>query len=104
MGMDVFRFTGENKSVVGRQQIIDELEVIYRTYVKEKVPLPWLLRKSWLPLIVSHLSHPSSVVRFLALGASRALTLVLRTLYPSFRVKALQSELYHFGFYTAQKR
>jgi glycosyltransferase involved in cell wall biosynthesis len=102
--LSVFRFTGENKSVVGRQQIIDELEVIYRTYVKEKVPLPWLLRKSWLPLIVSHLSHPSSVVRFLALGASRALTLVLRTLYPSFRVKALQSELYHFGFYTAQKR
>ena len=98
--LSVFRFTGENKSVVGRQQIINELEIIYRSYVKEKVPLPWLLRKCWLPLVVMNMGHSSAAVRFFSLGASRAITMFLLAIYPPFRVKALQSELYHFGRYS----
>ena len=95
--LSIYRFTGENKSVVGGQKIIDELDRIYREYVKEVVPLPFLLRKVWLPLVLTNACHSSLLIRFASLRASRAVALVLLALYPSVRVRALQREFHGYS-------
>lgn len=95
--LGVFRFTGENKSVTGKNKIIDELDSIYRDYVKEVLPLPLLLRACWLPLVLIHVRHRSQFVRIVALGASRGLALILLMLYPRVRVRALQREFYEYS-------
>ncbi len=95
--LSIYRFTGENKSLVGGKKIIDELERIYREYVREVVPLPFLLRKLWLPLVLANIRHPSSLIRFISLRASRLVALVLLTFYPSVRVRALQKEFHGYS-------
>jgi len=95
--LSVYRFTGENKSMLGRQKIIAELDSIYRTYVKEPVALPSLLRKVWLPLVLTNMRHPSQLIRLASLTASRAFAMVLLALYPRERVRALQREFYEYS-------
>ena len=95
--LSVYRFTGANKSMLGRQKIIDELDVIYREYVSETIPLPHLLRKWWLPLVLANLRHPSALMRLISLGASRAVAMVLLVFYPRVRVRALQREFYEYS-------
>ena len=95
--LSVYRFTGANKSMVGRQKIIDELDSIYREYVRERVPLPMLLRKWWLPLVLANMRHPSALIRLISLGASRAIAMILLLLYPRVRVRALQREFYEYS-------
>jgi hypothetical protein len=95
--LSVYRFTGQNKSVVGKQKIINELDVIYRYYVKEAVALPLLLRKWWLPLVLTNMRHSSSAVRMLSLGGSRMIAMALLVFYPRVRVRALQREFYEYS-------
>jgi glycosyltransferase involved in cell wall biosynthesis len=95
--LSVYRFTGANKSMVGKEKIINELDTIYQEYVHEPVALPMLLRKIWLPLVLANVRHPSSLIRLLSLGASRAVAMVLLTLYPHARVRALQREFYEYS-------
>jgi glycosyltransferase involved in cell wall biosynthesis len=95
--LSVYRFTGENKSVVGRQKIINELDIIYRYYVKETVALPLLLRKWWLPLVLTNIRHSSSAIRMLSRGGSRLIAMGLLIFYPKVRVRALQREFYEYS-------
>lgn len=95
--LSIYRFTGENKSVVGGQKIIDELDRIYREYVREVIPLPLLLRKLWLPLVLTNVRHSSSLVRFISLRASKAVALGLLAFYPKVRVRALQKEFHGYS-------
>jgi glycosyltransferase involved in cell wall biosynthesis len=95
--LSVYRFTGANKSMVGKQKIIDELETIYRAYVDERAPLPFFLRKIWLPLVLVNVRHPSRVLRFVCLTASRVVAMGLLAVYPRERVRALQREFYEYS-------
>lgn len=95
--LSVYRFTGYNKSVIGRQQIIDELDKIYRSYVKEAIPLPLLLRKCWLPLVLANRDNPSTLRGLASLGVSRGIAMVLLASYPRARVRALQREFYGYS-------
>lgn len=95
--LSVYRFTGANKSMVGKQKIIAELDTIYREYVSEPVALPGLLRKIWLPLVLANVRHPSALVRLVSLTASRGVAMLLLALYPRERVRALQREFYEYS-------
>ncbi len=95
--LSIYRFTGANKSMVGKHKIIAELDTIYREYVKEPVALPMLLRKVWLPLVLTNIRHSSSLIRSISLGASRGVAMVLLVLYPRERVRALQREFYEYS-------
>ena len=97
--LSTYRFTGANKSMVGKQKIIAELDTIYQEYVSEPVALPGLLRKFWLPLVLANVRHPSSLVRSLSLTASRAVAMVLLAIYPRERVRALQREFYEYSIW-----
>lgn len=95
--LSTYRFTGANKSMVGKHKIIEELDRIYREYVSEPVALPMLLRKIWLPLVLANVRNPSSLIRLVSLGTSRAFAMVLLALYPHERVRALQREFYEYS-------
>lgn len=95
--LSTYRFTGANKSMVGRHKIIAELDTIYREYVREPVALPMLLRKVWLPLVLTNVRHSSSFIRSVSLAASRGVAMVLLALYPQERVRALQREFYEYS-------
>ncbi|MEO8614652.1 MAG: glycosyltransferase family 2 protein [Luteolibacter sp.] len=92
--LSVFRFTGANKSTVGGQRIISELDSVYGAYFDEAVSLPYLLRRFWLPLVVANLESRSSMVRLIVTGISRAVTMILSIWYPRVRVKTLQRDFY----------
>ena len=94
--LSVNRFTGTNKSILGKQGIINELDVIYRTYVHETFPLSSVLRKLWLPLVRTHKDHSSAAVRAVSRALSRGVSLALKSVYPRDRVKLLQDELYMY--------
>ncbi len=93
----MYRFTGNNKSVVGGKYIINELDQVYRAYVKEVVPLSLLLRKCWLPLVLKGREDPSSLCGIASLGASRGVALFLLASYPRVRVRALQREFFSYS-------
>lgn len=95
--LSTFRFTGANKSTVGGNKVLDELDTIYRAYFEEVIPLPSLLRKWWLPLVKTSMCHSSSLVRFLCKSVSRAVTATLKIAYPPARVRSLQQDFYHHG-------
>lgn len=95
--LSVYRFTGDNKSVVGRKKIIDEVDAVYRQYVHESVPLPALLRKIWLPLVLAGERLGNPLARFGARTFSRGVALLLLTFYPRARVRALQDEFYGYS-------
>lgn len=97
--LSVYRFTGNNKSVLGKQKIVEELDEVYRCYVKESIPLPLLLRKCWLPLVLAYQEHPSSLRGLVSLGVSRGVALALLATYPRFRVRALQREFYSYSIW-----
>lgn len=93
----VFRFTEDNKSSVGGYKIISEIEEIHRSYFKELVPLPYMLRNFWLPAVRVHSRHRSGLIRFCCRITSRGITMMLLALYPRARVRALQRDFYHYG-------
>ena len=95
--LSVYRFTGENKSLLGGGRILNELEGIYKEYVKEAIPLTLLIRKGWLPLILAHAIQPSTFLGLISLWASRGVALVLLTVYPRARVRALQREFHGYS-------
>lgn len=97
--ISVNRFTGANKSVVGKERIMDELDTIYRAYMKDRVPLTFWLRKMWLPLVRTHKEHRSALVRIGSRVLSRALSLSLHTVYSRDRVRVLQDEYYMYGMW-----
>ena len=69
--LSIYRFTGDNKSVVGRQKIINEVDSIYRKYVPESIALPGLLRGLWLPLVLNGKRHANPLVRNVSTAFSR---------------------------------
>lgn len=95
--LSTFRFTGANKSTVGGKKVLDELDIIYRAYFEEIIPLPVILRKWWLPLVESSMHHKSSVVRATCRVVSRSVTASLKLAYPPARVRSLQQDFYHHG-------
>ncbi len=95
--LSVYRFTGENKSLLGGGKILNELEGIYREYIRETVPLTLLIRKGWLPLVLAHARQHSTFPGLVCLWASRGVALVLLTVYPRARVRALQREFHGYS-------
>ena len=95
--ISVFRFTAANKSSVGGQKIVSELDAVYRAYFKEAVPLPYVLRKWWLPVVRVRVRHRAGWIGLCSRITSHGITLILLTLYPRARVRALQRDFYHFG-------
>ena len=92
----VFRFTGTNKTTEGGDKTIKEMTRIYQSYHTEWIPLPKLLLCIWLPLVEIAMSRRSLLLRMPAHLVSRFATLLLRTFYPSKRVRALQRDFYHY--------
>jgi glycosyltransferase involved in cell wall biosynthesis len=92
--LSVYRFTGENKSMTGGRKIIAELDDIYRSYIKDAVPLTFWLRNVWLPLVCVTKRHQSPSVRLCCHLASRAIGLGLLLTYPKDRLRAMQREFY----------
>jgi hypothetical protein len=95
--LSVYRFTGENKSVVGKQKIIAEIARIYTTYVKEPLPLPKLLTSVWLPLVLASEPKSSAITRIPLRLASRLVAAVTMLVYPRERVRGLQKEFYSYS-------
>lgn len=97
--ISVNRFTGSNKSVVGKEKVMDELDVIYRAYSPERIPLTFWLRRAWLPLVRSHKEGRSALVRASSRFLSRGLSVSLHALYSRDRVRVLQDEYYMYGMW-----
>lgn len=95
--LSINRFTGENKSLVGRGKIIAELDTLYRTYARRGNSLTFWLRQIWLPLVLAHTRGRSAVVRASARAASRSVTLLLRLLFFRQPVQLLQKEFYRYA-------
>jgi glycosyltransferase involved in cell wall biosynthesis len=95
--LSINRFTGDNKSLVGKRKIIGELDTLYRTYGGRRAPLSFWLRKVWLPLALAHARHPSRFVRASSLPSSRAVTLLLRLIFSTQPVQILQKEYYRYA-------
>lgn len=95
--LSINRFTGENKSLVGRGKIVLELDAIYRSYERKHTSLSFWLRKVWLPLVLTQLRHRSRVVRTFSRLTSRAITLLLRLRFPDDSVRILQKEFYRYS-------
>lgn len=95
--LSINRFTGDNKSLVGRARIVAELDEIFRSYKGRHAALSRWLRRLWLPLVLTQVQHRSAVVRMASRGLSRTLTLALRALFPSYDVRLLQKEFYRYG-------
>lgn len=95
--LSINRFTGDNKSLVGRTKIVAELDEIYRAHQPRHAALSRWLRRVWLPLVVTQVRHRSAPVRALARFASRALTFALRVVFPAYDVRLLQKEFYRYG-------
>ncbi len=95
--LSVFRFTTDNKSVTGRRKIIDEVGTIYQKYTSEAVSLPMLLRRIWLPLVLTSERSGNAAVRVVSRILSRATAVVLLMFYPTKRVRSLQHEFYVYS-------
>jgi hypothetical protein len=95
----VNRFTGANKSVVGKGPILDELDTIYRAYVRERVPLTFWLRHFWLPLVQAHKQSRFLPRRTLSRLLSRSISAGLHAVYSRERVRVLQDEYYMYGMW-----
>jgi glycosyltransferase involved in cell wall biosynthesis len=95
--LSVYRFTGDNKSVVGKRKIIDEVDRIYKLYIKEAIPLPALLRAFWLPYVLKSKRHGNPLVRVLSNAVSKGVAGILLSLYPKDRVRTLQHEFYVYS-------
>lgn len=97
--LSVYRYTGANKSVVGREKILDELDTIYRAYVRERVPLTFWLRHIWLPLVRAHRDVRFPAGRALSRVISRGTSALLHAFYSRDRVRVLQEEYYMYGMW-----
>jgi glycosyltransferase involved in cell wall biosynthesis len=95
--LSIYRYTGENKSMVGKRKIIEEVDRIYRMYFPEPVPLPAMLRAFWLPYVLKAMRHANPLVRLVALGFSKAVAAVLLAFYPKNRLRSLQHEFYLYS-------
>jgi glycosyltransferase involved in cell wall biosynthesis len=95
--LSVYRFTGENKSVVGRKNMILEISRVYSTYIKELVPLPMLLLSVWLPMVLASKPPSNVLLRLPARLFSKLLAAVAMVLYPAERVRGLQREFYAYS-------
>lgn len=92
-----YRFTGANKSMTGRRRIIDEIARIYSNHVNEAIPLPPLLKRIWLPLVLAARNRKSAWVRKFLRVLSQGVAMVLLSLYPREHVRALQREFYEYS-------
>lgn len=92
-----YRFTGDNKSVTGKQKIIDEIGIIYRDWRPEPVALPGVLRKVWLPLVLASKQKGSGLIGKAQRLMSQAVAAVLLAVYPRHHVRALQREFYDYS-------
>jgi glycosyltransferase involved in cell wall biosynthesis len=95
--LSVYRFTGANKSVTGREKIIEELAKIFSDHEHRFKSLPTFLRRYWLPLVLAGKRHTSRIRKFTFQGMSRAVSMVLLAVYPSEHVRALQKEFYVYS-------
>ncbi|MFO1497501.1 MAG: glycosyltransferase family 2 protein [Verrucomicrobiota bacterium] len=97
--LSVNRFTGNNKCVKGKGDILKELDLIYRAYIPERIPLTFWLRRVWLPLVQAHRDHRVALVRMGSRLISRTLSLSLHAAYSKDRVRVLQDEFYMYGMW-----
>ena len=92
-----YRYTGNNKSVVGNAAIIDELVLIFNRQHPACFFLPEILRDIWLPLVLRGMKNDSRIKRTASAHGARALAFVLLVLYPRRHVRHLQREIYSYS-------
>lgn len=94
--LSVFRFTADNKSVVGKRRIVDEISRIYGEYVREALPLSRFLVSAWLPLVMASKPPSHHLLRLPAGLIAKMLGGLALLCYPAHRVRALQREFYSY--------
>ncbi len=92
-----YRFTGANKSMTGKQRIIEEIARIYAGHAPRKAGLASLLKKVWLPLVLKGMNAGSAPARLLLRGMSKAVAMAALALYPREHVRSLQREFYEYS-------
>lgn len=92
--LSTYRFTGQNKSVVGRCRLIAEIARIYSDHRRQWLPLPTVLRRVWLPLVLAA-RHPRTGLRKrTAHAASRTVAAATLLCYRRHDVRCLQREFH----------
>ena len=97
--LSVYRYTGCNKSILGRRSIIDEIDVIYKIYYPEIVSLSGLLRNIWLPLVLKSLGQKNIMIKYFYLVLAKISTVMLLLCYNNNRVRDLQREYYMYSIW-----
>lgn len=92
-----YRYTGANKSVVGKKVIIDEITALFNRYTGKCFFLPEILRDIWLPLVLRGMRPSSGPKRMASALAARVLAGGLLVIYPRHHVRNLQREMYGYA-------
>ena len=95
--LGVYRVTGENKSFVGGNKILREMERIYWEYSREHASLTRWFRHVWLPLSRHSRRNPKGLTGRAAAFAARNGLRVLRRVYPPARCEELRSQYWLYG-------
>ena len=92
-----YRYTGDNKSVVGKSAIVDELVLLFNRHMPRCVFLAEILRDIWLPMVLRGMKKDSGPKRLAASIGAKALAFSLLILYPRRHVRYLQREIYAYN-------
>jgi len=92
-----YRYTGNNKSLVGNAAIIDELVLLFNRQVQSCIFLAEILRDIWLPLVLRGMKPDSGPKRWVSSIGARTLAFVLLVIYPRRHVRNLQREIYAYS-------
>jgi hypothetical protein len=92
-----YRYTGANKSVLGKEAIIHEIITLFNRYNGICVFLPEILRDIWLPLVLRGMKTDSGPIGIMSAFAARILSGGLLVVYPRHHVRNLQREIYGYA-------
>jgi glycosyltransferase involved in cell wall biosynthesis len=95
--LSVYRFTGRNKSVIGRMEIIAELCKITKLYYRFPINHSSILRNIWLPLVLLKSKQNNPYIIITITMIRKCITMLLIIIYPKNHVKALQSDLHKYS-------
>lgn len=95
--LGVYRVTGENKTFVGGSKILRELELVYREYSGELIPLTLWFRLLWLPLVKYAQQRAGKIDGQLANFTGKVLYRMARQFYPSSRCEELRMQYRLYG-------
>jgi hypothetical protein len=95
--LGVYRVTGDNKSFVGGNKILREMEQIYREYASKHASLTHWFRHVWLPLTLHGRRNPGGLTGRAANFFAMNLLRILRLFYPASRCEELQGQYWVYG-------